>query len=185
MKAFVAIPTNKVKRYCWPVFWKNTAEVLSKSGFDVKVLIVDNSSDDEFYFQMKNDVNGTRNILPDVQVERLDIEVDWDKEKDEKHLFRLFSKNLNTTIVYQMREFLKTNHGFFVSLESDVIIPEGSLDLLYSSFKRFPAYNKVGIGGIYYDGNVVHLDEWFDPSHNEVLRCSDTEPNLLVCDIKI
>lgn len=153
-KFFIAVYTNQVKDYCDKEFF----EALYKASKGQDVHVVDNTLGWD-YFEKLTSLENFENFT----VHHIDV--------DEEPKISQFQRNVCSSVNYLRDLFLRTNHQFFLIIESDVIVPENLLQLFteadhYLNLRKLGTivYERDGkvvnhelkrhgaIGGIYYDG---------------------------------
>lgn len=189
-KVFVSIPTNVVKRYCQKEFYNNLfLAVKATTKAEVFVHVCDNSSHPNGNFNTIQVVELNKMFpaggMKAYNIEHIKITRDWSKN-DPKNRARLFSKNLNTSIIHSIRDFLKSGYDYFISLESDVVPPPSFIDMFLSDCEKVESQGDkmYGIGGIYYKQNNVHKPEWFSGTP-QFIKCDQNTLNLLVWGVSI
>ena len=129
---FVAVYTNKVKRYCDIEFFN----ALQKNISTDHIYVVDNTNDNGQY------VRDLQNII-NCNIINLDIP---DHPAETK-----FHRKVAESVLYLRDIFLKSNYEYFLIVESDVIIPEGTIDILLENIETMPL-DCGAVGALYYEG---------------------------------
>jgi hypothetical protein len=146
---FIAVYTHEVKSYCDIEFFSNIANFALK---DYELHVVDNTSHLEYTEKLKN-ICDSLGLKPE-SITHIDI--------SEEPAISSFQRKVCDSVNFLRDKFLESGCKYFVIIESDVISP---IDVL----EKFLSVIDEGdiIGGIYYEGR--HLNEWFDPEHNEII----------------
>lgn len=149
-KYFLAVYTNEVKQYADEIFFKYLGN-LTYPGQSLHV--IDNSLETEYYDRLCR-------IIPEYYkkehtVEHLDIPRD--------DLTTLFHRNVAKSVRKLQKDFLKSDADYFVTIESDVLVPHNLLEL----FEEVHDQADI-IGGLYYQG--FHPPEQFSPHHQQLME---------------
>ena len=131
-KVFVAVYTNKVKRYCDVEFFNALQNNISKEH----IYIVDNTNDNGNY------ANELCKII-DCNIINLDI--------PEQPEFTKFHRKVTESVLYLRDIFLKSTYKYFFIAESDVIIPQNTIDALLENIETMPE-DTGAVGALYYEG---------------------------------
>lgn len=132
-KVFVAVYTNKVKRYCDAEFF--TALQNNISGEHIHV--VDNTNDGGTYAaELKNIINS-----------KLLINLDIPEQPEHTK----FHRKVAESVLYLRDIFLQSDYKYFLIVESDVIIPPNTIDTLLQNIESMPE-DTGAIGALYYEG---------------------------------
>lgn len=131
-KVFVAVYTNNVKSYCDVEFFNALQNNISKEH----IYIVDNTNDNGSY------ANELRNII-NCNIINLDIPEQPESTK--------FHRKVAESVLYLRDIFLKSNYKYFLIAESDVIIPQNTIDTLFENIETMPE-DTGAVGALYYEG---------------------------------
>jgi hypothetical protein len=129
-KAFVAVYTNECKQYCDDTFF---ARIQDLSYADKVIHVVDNSLGYHYVERLES-------LCPKVDsLEHIDVA----REPKES----LFNRNVFCSVSKLREKFLDTDGKYFITVESDVIVPQNLIEL----FEEIVQQADI-IGGIYYVG---------------------------------
>jgi len=131
-EVFIAVYTNKVKRYCDVQFFN----ALQNNVSTEHIYVVDNTTDNGSY------ANELRNII-NCNIVNLDIPEYPESSK--------FHRKVAESVLYLRDIFLKSNYQYFGIVESDVIIPPNTIDSLLANIKEM-ADDTGAVGALYYEG---------------------------------
>jgi len=129
---FVAVYTNKVKRYCDSEFFN----ALKNNIRTNHIYVVDNTNDHGQY------ARDLQNII-NCDIVNLDIPEHPGETK--------FHRKVAESVLYLRHIFLKSNYEYFLIVESDVIIPKGTIDILLENIETMPL-DTGAVGALYYEG---------------------------------
>ena len=131
---FVAVYTNKVKRYCDQQFF----DALNKNISSENIYIVDNSNDAGEYMK---DLKGRVQCN---YIDNLDI-------PEEPELTK-FHRKVAESVTHLRSMFLSSEYKYFLIAESDVILNnEKTIETLLQNIKDLPE-DTGAVGALYYDG---------------------------------
>jgi len=130
---FVAVYTNKVKRYCDIEFFNALQNNISGEH----IYVVDNTNDGGMYAAELKGIINCKMIV------NLDIPEQPDNTK--------FHRKVAESVLYLRSMFLESNYKYFLIVESDVIIPPGTIDTLLQNIETMPE-DTGAIGALYYQG---------------------------------
>jgi hypothetical protein len=131
---FVAVYTNKVKRYCDQQFF----DALNKNISSENIYIVDNSNDAGEYMQ---DLKGRMQCN---YIENLNI-------PEEPELTK-FHRKVAESVTHLRTLFLNSEYKYFLIAESDVILNnEKTIETLLQNIKELPE-DTGAVGALYYEG---------------------------------
>ena len=131
-EVFIAVYTNKVKRYCDVQFFN----ALQNNVSTEHIYVVDNTTDNGSY------ANELKNII-NCNIINLDIPEYPENTK--------FHRKVAESVLYLREIFLKSNYQYFGIVESDVIIPPNTIDSLLANIKAMPD-DTGAVGALYYEG---------------------------------
>ena len=131
-EVFIAVYTNKVKRYCDVQFFN----ALQNNVSTEHIYVVDNTTDNGSY------ANELKNII-NCNIVNLDIPEYPESSK--------FHRKVAESVLYLRDIFLKSNYQYFGIVESDVIIPPNTIDTLLANIKAMPD-DTGAVGALYYEG---------------------------------
>ena len=131
-EVFIAVYTNKVKRYCDVQFFN----ALQNNVSTEHIYVVDNTTDNRNY------ANELKNII-NCNIVNLDIPEYPENTK--------FHRKVAESVLYLRDIFLKSNYQYFGIVESDVIIPPNTIDTLLTNIKAMPD-DTGAVGALYYEG---------------------------------
>jgi len=131
-EVFIAVYTNKVKRYCDVQFFN----ALQNNVSTEHIYVVDNTTDNGSY------ANELKNII-NCNIVNLDIPEYPESSK--------FHRKVAESVLYLRDIFLKSNYQYFGIVESDVIIPPNTIDSLLANIKAMPD-DTGAVGALYYEG---------------------------------
>jgi hypothetical protein len=131
-EVFIAVYTNKVKRYCDVQFFN----ALQNNVSTEHIYVVDNTTDNGGY------ANELKNII-NCNIVNLDIPEYPESSK--------FHRKVAESVLYLRDIFLKSNYQYFGIVESDVIIPPNTIDTLLANIKAMPD-DTGAVGALYYEG---------------------------------
>ena len=131
-EVFIAVYTNKVKRYCDVQFFN----ALQNNVSTEHIYVVDNTTDNGSY------ANELKNII-NCNIVNLDIPEYPESSK--------FHRKVAESVLYLRDIFLKSNYQYFGIVESDVIIPPNTIDNLLANIKAMPD-DTGAVGALYYEG---------------------------------
>jgi hypothetical protein len=132
-KVFVAVYTNRVKRYCDAEFFT----ALQNNITGDNIYVVDNTNDGGTYAaELKNIINCKLLV-------NLDIPEQPDNTK--------FHRKVAESVLYLRDIFLKSDYEYFLIVESDVIIPPNTIQTLLKNIEAMPE-DTGAIGALYYEG---------------------------------
>jgi len=147
---YIAIYTHKVKEYCDKEFFEQPE--LKK----YKYYIVDNTNDNLEYFNKLKTLY-TNNIT------HIDIPI-TPKES-------LFRRNVVESVNYLRNDFIsKPEYDNFIIIESDLILPDNGIEMLYNSISK--TVNWGIIGGLYYKGFHDYNKIGVQQTHHVLSGCS-------------
>jgi hypothetical protein len=131
-EVFIAVYTNKVKRYCDVQFFN----ALQNNVSTEHIYVVDNTTDNGSY------ANELKNII-NCNIVNLDIPEYPESSK--------FHRKVAESVLYLRDIFLNSNYQYFGIVESDVIIPPNTIDTLLANIKAMPD-DTGAVGALYYEG---------------------------------
>jgi hypothetical protein len=131
-EVFIAVYTNKVKRYCDVQFFN----ALQNNVSTEHIYVVDNTTDNGSY------ANELKNII-NCNIVNLDIPEYPENTK--------FHRKVAESVLYLRDVFLNSNYEYFGIVESDVIIPPNTIDTLLANIKAMPD-DTGAVGALYYEG---------------------------------
>jgi len=130
---FVAVYTNKVKRYCDVEFFNALQNNISGEH----IYVIDNTNDHGSY------ASELKNIINCKMILNLDIPEEPEATK--------FHRKVAGSVLYLRDMFLKSEYKYFLIVESDVIIPPNTIDTLLKNIEEMPS-DTGAVGALYYEG---------------------------------
>ncbi|MCL2100890.1 MAG: glycosyltransferase family 2 protein [Fibromonadales bacterium] len=158
-KFFICSYTCQVKSYCDALFF----EALNNLTYQNKIIkIIDNSQDLNYLSRLDTIKEYFRN-LGNCEIKRIDISPEPKKS--------LFNRAVAESLLLLQKDFLESNCDYFVTIESDVIVPPNLLELFCEALDKADM-----IGGLYYNYSVHTEEDWgnndFIFSDGELTGCT-------------
>jgi hypothetical protein len=133
-EVFVAVYTNKVKRYCDQLFF----DALNKNISSDHIHVIDNSNDNGEY------MNDLKARIQCNYIAHLDI--------SEQPEITKFHRKVAESVTHLRTMFLLSQYKYFLIAESDVILNnDKTIEILLQNIKELPE-DTGAVGALYYDG---------------------------------
>lgn len=139
-KIFVAVYTNECKQYCDEQFFK----MLGKLPANCEINIADNSINTDYV---------EHGISKRINENDLICEVTYMDTIPREPKESLFQRNVAESVNRLRKDFLKSDCDYFLILESDVIPPDGFLDIMIPCLQKVDA-----VGALYHRQYGAHSD---------------------------
>lgn len=150
IKVFIAIYTNKVKQYCDVEFFEHIDNL---TYHNKEVHIIDNTIDIDYFDRLSSIVSNNYDIYH-TYIPREPVATQ-------------FHRNVCESVNFLRDKFLQSDCSHFLIIESDVMVPPNTIELLIEVIDMAEI-----IGGIYYHG--YHPSECFDDNFNDLVYPSCT-----------